>query len=142
MNSTSAAVPPPASAAAEVFLLRPMRAADTAFVMDSWLRSAWHVEERKLTAALKTSGASWTQRQRQIRKAKRSWMEAVGPHARALVVAVGTTVAIVCDREDESHIAGWVAFREGRELRSHVKHAYRARWGVEDLLRAAMQGAP
>lgn len=126
--STSAATPTP-TAAAEVFLVRRMVAADLAFVTDSWLRSAWHAENKKLKA-------SHNARERE--RAGRAWFDAIRPRVEALIADRGTLVLVACDRAEPNHIAAWMAIREGREVRSHVKHAYRP-WGVYELLVLAME---
>ncbi len=128
MKQASAAGQPP-TAAAEVFAIRRMVAADLAFVTDSWLRSAWHTENTKLRA---------THNRRERERAGRAWFDAIRPRVTALIADRGTTVLVACDRPEPSHIAGWIAIREGREVRSHVKHAYRP-WGVGELLRIAME---
>lgn len=116
--------------AGEVFVVRRMVADDVAFVTDSWLRSAWDKENRRL----KSEGANRRERER----AGRAWFDAIRPKVEALIGARATLVLVACDRDDATHIAGWVAIRDGQELRSHVKHAYRP-WGVAELLRAAFE---
>jgi len=114
-------------AAREVFVCRRMVPADLAFVIDSWLRSAWHRESMRLKK---------THTRFQRINAGRSWFDAVRPRVSALVADPRAAVFVVCDREDQTHIAGWIALQGGQELRSYIKHAYRG-WGVDDLLRAA-----
>jgi hypothetical protein len=103
---------------------------DVPFVRDSWLRSAWHRESRKL------------QRQRvgqreRMRISKR-FFEDIRPHVTMLIRDGAISVVIACDREDPNHIAGWIALRDGREVRLYVKQAYRP-WGIDALLRAATE---
>ncbi len=127
-TSVAAAPPNPSGAAAEVvFRIRAMRPSDLAFVTDSWLRSAWDQENRRLRV---------THNRREREKAGKAWWPAARPKVEALIADEATAVIIACDRTDPDHIAGWLAIREGVELRSHVKHAYRP-WGVGDLLRRA-----
>lgn len=128
MIGTSAAEPSP-QAAAEVFVVRPMVEGDIPFVKDSWLRSAWHDENRKL----KVRGVKWLDRS----KAGRTWYASVRPYVERIIAEPAVVVLVACAREDEAHIAGWVAIRAGREIRSHVKHAYRP-WRVDALLAAAV----
>ena len=118
------------SPAAEVFRVRAMVDGDLAFVTDSWLRSAWHAEQRKLAAR----GVSKRERLR----ASRGWFAVVRPQVEALIASDGVLIAIACDRDDESHVAGWVAIRADQELKLYVKHAYRP-WGIEALLRGAVE---
>lgn len=126
---TSAAVPPPSGAAAEVFAVRRMVPGDVAFVVDSWLRSAWHSENQRLRA---------THNRRQRESAGREWYAVIRPRVQALVADPMTAVLVACDKDDRNHIAAWVAIRGGVELRSHIKHLYRG-WGVDALLRTAME---
>jgi hypothetical protein len=117
------------SAAAEVFMVRLMEPGDLAFVTDSWLRSAWHAEDRKL----KRAHANRAERQR----AGKSWFQAVRPHVEGLIRASNVQVIVACDRTDRAHIAGWMAVRDGEVIRSHVKLAYRP-WAVDALLMSAL----
>lgn len=121
---------PSEDAAAVVFAVRCMELGDIAFVTDSWLRSAWCTENRKL----KRNHVNRKDRE----TAGRSWWEAVRPQVQGLLRSPAVVVLVACDREDRGHIAGWLAMRAGLELRSHIKHAYRP-WGVDVLLRTAAE---
>jgi hypothetical protein len=129
---TSVAVSPasPPLAAAEVFVVRPYRADDLHFVMDSWLKAAWKRESKKLQA----EGHGRRRRD----KAQHGWFQAVRPHVTRLIEDGGTTVLVACERADGSHIGGWVAVREGKEYASYVKAVYRP-WGLAELLKQAME---
>jgi hypothetical protein len=127
------AAPPaeaPFSAAAEVFRLRAMVPGDVAFVRDSWMRSAWSAEEQKLRARGVKQRDRW--------RMKRGWQSQVREHVTALIERSGAEFIVACDREDEDHIAGWLAVRDGKVLRVHVKQDYRP-WDVEGYLRAAVE---
>ena len=114
--------------AREVFTIRPMCEDDIAFVMDSWMRSAWNAENTKLRK---------THNRKQREKAGRAWFDAIRPKVRALLEDRKTTVLVAVCKEDPDHIAAWVAIRDGREMRSHIKHAYRG-FGVDRMLKDAM----
>lgn len=135
MTPQVAAAAPAHPVAAAFLLVRKMTPRDTTFVMDSWLRSAWHPEKRKLEAELKARRSPWSHRDREVRRVKRAFMEAIRPRVEELMKA--GTVLVACDREDENNIAGWVAVLEGREVRSYIKLDYRG-WGVDELLVQAM----
>ncbi len=126
--AAAASVDSPSEAAAAVFLVRRMVPGDLAFVMDSWLRSAWHQENRKLRQ---------TRNSRERERAGRDWFDVVRPKVEILIRQRTTTVLVACDRSETNHLAGWVAFGPTGELRSHIKHAYRP-WGVAALLKRAM----
>jgi hypothetical protein len=138
VSQTAAATHSPEAAAA-VFVVRLMEPGDLAFVTDSWLRSAWSPEAKKVKAGLRAQGAGVAATKRGILRARFSWFDAVRPRVTALIADVQTVTLVACDREDRNHIAGWVATRDGLELRSYVKDAYRP-WGVDALLRSAMEG--
>lgn len=126
------AAPPaeaPFSAAAEVFRLRAMVPGDVPFIRDSWMRSAWSVEEQKLRARGVKQRDRW--------RMKRSWQTEVRAYVTALIEKSGARFVVACDREDEDHIAAWMAVRDGKVLRLHVKLDYRP-WDVEGYLRSAV----
>ncbi len=120
--------PPVAEAAAEVFAIRAMLESDLPFVRDSWLRSAWGQEARKLRA----KGVKARERV----QAGRSWFDSVRPAVTEILAAPSVVVIVACCREDRAHIAGWLALRDREPVRSYVKQVYRP-WDVEGLLRRA-----
>ena len=115
------------SAAAQVFLVRPFRGGDLAFVRDSWLRSAWDVQNR----ALKADGV----RSRARAIAGAAWQGINRPKVTALLLDPGgVTVTLACDRSDDDHLAGWLAVGPGPSvIYAYTKQAYRG-WGLIQML--------
>ena len=115
--------PGDSSAAAAVFDVRPFESGDMAFVRDSWLRSAWHREDRRLRLEGKSRNA------REIAGA--AWYGINRAHVTTLIGTADVLVAV--DKTDTDHIGGWMAVAEGEPLYAYVKNAYRG-WGIAKLL--------
>jgi hypothetical protein len=128
MNQAAEALVSP-EAAAEVFNVRPFAATDFAFVRDSWLRSAWGLENRKLKRR-KVSARNRIQ-------ASRSWFDKVRPYVGELLNSGDLRVLVACCRETPDHIAAWMVIKDGAAIRLYIKQAYRG-WGVDALLRGAI----
>ena len=122
------------SPAEEIFEVRPFRSSDMAFVMDSWLRVGWWQESQRL----RTLGYNRFKRS----AARDPWFRQNRSQAEKMLVTDGVTVLVAVDREDDNHIAGWIAVYAGRRVAGAVKGAYQMDhngepWGVEDMLSRA-----
>lgn len=117
---------PVISAAAQVFACRAFRAGDLPFVRDSWLRSAWDVQNR----ALKADGV----KSRARALAGAAWHGINRPKVTALLLSPsGVTVSMACDRSDDDHLAGWLAVKGPSVIYAYTKAAYRG-WGLIQML--------
>jgi len=125
MAQEVAAGPAP-SAAAQVFAVRAFRGSDLPFVRDSWLRSAWDVQNRQL----KSSGV----RSRARALAGAAWQGVNRPKVTAMLLEPGgVVVTLACDRSDDDHLAGWLAVKGESVVYRYTKAAYRG-WGLQRLL--------
>ena len=109
---------PDIAPAAEVFTVRAFQAGDLAFVRDSWLRSAWGAEKRRLQAE--------KVRSRAIGVAGAAWYGLHRPKVTQLVLGGGVTITVACERDDANRIGGWLAIGPERTVvYCYVKQAYR-----------------